>query len=52
MAEETTPSPGNYHLLTLVFPPLATKSVSLSACMWLPESALMLMALDRSAALY
>lgn len=40
MAEETTPMPGNYHLLTLVFPPLATKSVSLSACVWLPESSI------------
>lgn len=42
MAEETTPFPGDYHLLTLVFSPLATKSVwrtipSLCACMWLPE---------------
>lgn len=40
MAEGTTPIPGNYRLLTLVRPPLATKSVSLSACMCLPESSI------------
>lgn len=43
MTEETTPVQGDYHLLTLAFPPLATKNVwraipSLSACMCLPES--------------
>lgn len=51
MAEETTPIPGDYHLLTLVFPPLASKCLedhSLPACLHVapgaqqPGSALML----------
>lgn len=42
MAGETTPTSGDYHLLTLVLPPPATKRVwraspSRVACVWLPE---------------
>lgn len=42
MAGETTPTPGDYSLLTLVLPLQATKSVwrtspSLVLCVWLPE---------------
>lgn len=42
MAGETTPTPGDYHLLTLALPPPSTKRVwraspSRVACVWLPE---------------